>query len=267
MNTPASVQQLIDSTPARVGLSVIHLSGAPGFGCREDEVFTQASAIKIPVLWTLNRLAAEGALSLDETLTIDPTNGTGGCGVLQSFESPGTRIALRDLAAMMIVLSDNVATNLLIDRVGFDAVNELITDAGGGEETRLRRKMIDFEARAAGRENTANPTGAASLMLRLAEYGCAGNQAALATLRTLGLKKESPVTAALPDGIDLATKPGMLDGLRTEWSVVRFSGRYHHHFAMSLMADGADDTELEPLFHRLAASVFEHVTEGDRPRA
>ena len=259
MNLPEPIKPLLESTPARVGLSVIPVGGAPGFGWREAEVFTQASAIKIPILWTLHRLAAEGVLSLDETLSIDPTNGAGGCGVLQTFGSPGTRIALRDLAAMMIVLSDNVATNLLIDRVGFDAVNQTITAAGGSDQTRLRRKMIDLEARAAGRENTATPADGAGLMLRLTEQAASGDAVAGATLRTLRLKKESPVTASLFEKADLATKPGMLDGLRTEWSLVDTGGV---SYAMSLMAEGADDAVLEPLFRQLAAAIHEAVTGG-----
>ncbi|TWT93461.1 Carbapenem-hydrolyzing beta-lactamase Sme-1 precursor [Botrimarina colliarenosi] len=259
MTLPNQIAELVESTPARVGLCVVHASGAPGFGYREEEVFTQASAIKIPILGTLNRLAADGRLALSETLPVDPSDGVGGCGVLQNFLPGASRLALADLATLMIVLSDNVATNLLIERIGFDAVNELIEDMHGSEATRLRRKMIDLEARKVGRENTATPRDAAVHMLRLAENANAGDPAALATRRTLRLKKESPVTAALPKDLLLATKPGMLDGLRTEWSLVQDEGG-GVDYAMALMADGADDAVLEPLFRRLAATIHSVVT-------
>lgn len=256
VHLPQSIAELLAATRARVGLCVIHVSGAPRFAARENEVFAQASAIKAPILWTLHRMAASGELSLDETAAVDPTNGAGGCGVLQSFSSPATRIALRDLAVLMIVLSDNVATNLLIDRLGFDAVNELIADFALGDQTRLRRKMIDHAARAAGRENTATPEEAARLMLRLGELADAGDAAANATLATLRLKKDSPVTDALRGEPSLATKPGMLDGIRTEWSLVESGG---DRYAMALMADGSPDAELKPLFRDLATAIHDSV--------
>ncbi|QDT68628.1 hypothetical protein MalM25_15510 [Planctomycetes bacterium MalM25] len=240
---------------------MINIGGAPGFEVRPEEVFTQASAIKIPILWALHRAAEEGELSLDEALSVDPRDGAGGCGVLQSFSSPETRIALGDLAVMMTVLSDNVATNLLIERLGFEAVNELIEDSHGGANTRLRRKMIDQAARDAGRENTATPRDAAVLMLRLAEHCEAGDPAALRVKEMLELKKESPVTAALPGEVRLATKPGMLEGLRTEWSIIeQVVDDRLVHYSVAIMADGADDSELEPLFRKLALAIHHRQT-------
>lgn len=253
MSLPESVAQAIDSNHARVGLSVIDLKSGSGFGVNEDEVFAQASAIKIPILWTLHRLAAKGELSLDQTLPIDPTNGSGGCGVLQNFASRNTQVALGDLAVLMIVLSDNVATNLLIDRLGFEAVNGLLGSLGSAE-TRLRRKMIDQAARNAGRENTSTPAEAARLMQQLDADNKRSDPVAAAVLKTLRLKKTSPVTAALPEDTRLATKPGMLGNLRTEWSLVETDDSA---YAMTLMADGADDSELEPLFRNLAAAIHE----------
>lgn len=252
MNLPELIAQRVQSSAARVGIAVVPVSGEGGFGIREDDVFLQASAIKIPILWALHDAAVRGALSLDETLPIDPTNGTGGCGVLQHFASSATRLALGDLAVLMIVLSDNVATNHLIDRLGFDAINQLIQTKVEGDVICLRRKMYDHAARAAGIENTASPAAAAEMMVRLAHEAAAGMGCANAVLRTLRLKKTSPVTAALDGVAALATKPGMLDNVRTEWSIVREgSGAY----AMVLMADGASDKQLEPLFHDLAKEI------------
>src|SRR2546425_13377468 len=67
-----------------------------------------------------------------------------------------TRVTLRDLATMMVAVSDNSATNVLIDRVGMENVNALL-DSLGLTHTRLRRKMMDLKAAAEGRENVATP--------------------------------------------------------------------------------------------------------------
>ncbi|MEN0112063.1 MAG: serine hydrolase [Planctomycetota bacterium] len=252
--SPAIAALLAEHPDVRFGFVAAALDGSLAFGVRAGEVFTQASVIKVPVLWELHRAAGAGELSLDETLPVDPAAGAGGCGVLQSFASGVSSIGLGDLGVLMIVLSDNTATNLLIDRVGIDAVNALLQSKGVAQ-TRLRRRMMDAQARAAGRENTATPAEAVAVMRRLHEEADSGDRAASATLGVLRLKKESPVTAALGDldpPVRPATKPGMLEGLRTEWALVRDARR---PYSMALMADGANDKTLEPLFRRLAAAI------------
>ena len=81
--------------------------------------------------------------------------------------TPGvTRLTNHDLATFMIGVSDNGATNVLIERVGMERVNARL-DALGLRETRLRRKMMDVAAARAGRENTATPRELASLLSKL----------------------------------------------------------------------------------------------------
>src|SRR5207302_3897033 len=71
--------------------------------------------------------------------------------------TPGvTRVTLSDLATMMVAVSDNSATNVLIDRVGMQNVNAML-DSLGLSHTRLRRKMMDLEAAKQGRENISTP--------------------------------------------------------------------------------------------------------------
>lgn len=256
METPTAIAELLAATPARVGLAVTPLNREAGYTVLDEEVFAQASAIKIPILWELHRAAAAGELDTQETMPIDPADGAGGCGVLLHFAAGASQVALSDLSVLMIVLSDNVATNLLINRLGFEAINALL-ESQGASETRIRRKMIDPEARKAGRENTSSPAEAAALMARLHQLASEGDAAARATLDTLRLRKVSPVTAALPKETRHATKPGMLDGLRTEWSLVETDDA---SYAMSLMADGADDSEIEPLFRKLTLAIHQQQT-------
>ena len=78
--------------------------------------------------------------------------------------TPGvTRITLRDLATMMVAVSDNSATNVLIDRVGMENVNALM-DSLGLTHTRLRRKMMDLKAAGEGRENISTPAEMMALL-------------------------------------------------------------------------------------------------------
>ncbi|MGL4512639.1 MAG: serine hydrolase [Lacipirellulaceae bacterium] len=261
---PQSLSELVaatlDGVPLRVGVAVTRIDTGEAFAVRADEVFTQASAIKIPILWELETRAARGELSLDETMSPADVPDVAGCGVVRYLTSPATRLSLGDIGVLMTVLSDNVATNLLIQRLGFEAINALC-DRRAGPQTRLRRWMVDLEARAKGIENTSTPAEAVRLMTTLARHEAEGDVAAKRAMATLRLPKESPLFAELSAirGVAVANKPGFLDGLRTEWAVVTGPRR---NYALALMIDGAEpndagDTLMKQTIRDIARAVDE----------
>ncbi|MBW7885759.1 MAG: serine hydrolase [Caldilineaceae bacterium] len=107
-----------------------------------DERFVAASLIKLPILWRFYQQCSLGLLDPDETLTVTAEALMPGFGVLKSLQ-PGLTLRLRDLAALMIVVSDNTATNLLIDRLGIEPINATIRELGLAG-TELQRKMYDY---------------------------------------------------------------------------------------------------------------------------
>jgi beta-lactamase class A len=96
---------------------------------RADEKVQTASVIKLPIMAEVFAQAAEGRLNLQEELTITEENLVRGSGILQDL-SPGIRLSIRDLVVLMITMSDNSATNLLMDRVGIRNVNERMRQYG-----------------------------------------------------------------------------------------------------------------------------------------
>src|SRR5256885_9694918 len=82
---------------------------------------------------------------------------------MDGLTSGVTRITLRDLATMMVAVSDNSATNVLIDRVGMENVNAFL-ESLGLTHTRLRRKMMDLKAASEGRENVSTPAEMMALL-------------------------------------------------------------------------------------------------------
>ena len=105
-----------------------------------DRRMVSASTIKIPLLALLLQDAEEGQLDLDKPIPIAPVNRVGGSGILQSL-SPALEISLFDCAVLMMVLSDNVATNQVIDAVGMDRANAFFAQQGWSA-THLGRKMM-----------------------------------------------------------------------------------------------------------------------------
>lgn len=243
-----------------LGVSVKDLKGGMTLDVRPAEPFPQASSIKLAVLYELYRQAEEGRVDLGE-LTRPPLPRVRGGGVLQEL---GNQVSLtwRDVAVLMMGWSDNAATNVLIDRVGMDAVNRRL-DLLGLRATRLRRKMMDLEAARRGDENVSTPAE----MRQLAEtmYAGAGlsKERARDMMAVAAVPKESPFRDPLPEGLVVADKPGSLEAVRCVTAVVDLPGR---PYAVSIMttylrrdADGAAaireiSAALYETFDRLARS-------------
>ncbi len=128
---------------ARLGVNVFvfakNIDTGAWFGWREDERVTTASTIKLPILAALFDKVAKGEVRWEETLELHTADKVGGSGVLREF-SDGLRIPIRDLANLMIVVSDNTATNLILDRITAESVN-VFMDLLGLPQTRSLRKV------------------------------------------------------------------------------------------------------------------------------
>ena len=130
--------------------------------------------------------------------------------------TPGvTRITLRDLATMMIAVSDNSATNVLIDRVGMENVNALL-DSLGLVHTRLRRKMMDLKAASEGRENISTPGEMMTLLEDLYRGKVLNKEMTDDFFTMLSTHKNGFITRDLPEGLKVANKPGELEGVRND---------------------------------------------------
>jgi beta-lactamase class A len=106
-----------------------------------DCEFETASTIKSFILAELFRQAAAGKKSLCDRLAYTEENSISGSGILKSLEA-GTELSVKNVATLMIIISDNVATNMLIDYLGLDEINRG-TEASGFERTKLHRKIAD----------------------------------------------------------------------------------------------------------------------------
>lgn len=149
-----------------MGIQFVDLTDGTRVGVNEQLVFPQGSSIKIPVLIELFRQSHTRPAILRERQRVSATSRTAGSGVIGHFSDSGSEIANEDLAVLMIVLSDNTATNLLIDAVGIDAVNRTMASLGA-TQTKLQRKMIRPDASARGEENLSTAREAADLMARV----------------------------------------------------------------------------------------------------
>ncbi|MBN9661619.1 MAG: serine hydrolase [Acidobacteria bacterium] len=124
---------------AEVSLYAKNLDTGQSFGLRENNRVRTASTIKLPIMAAVFHKVARRELRWDRTLLLHESDKVSGSGVLHEF-SAGLRLPLRDVVNIMIVVSDNTATNLVLDLITADAVNAFL-DTLGLKQTRSMRKV------------------------------------------------------------------------------------------------------------------------------
>jgi len=207
-----------------LGVAILDLSSGQKFLLHGDDVFPQASSIKVAVLAELYRQSQAGKLKLTDLYTVQATDLVPDSTIMGGLTPGVTRITLRDLATMMIAVSDNSATNVLIDRVGMENVNALM-DSLGLAHTRLRRKMMDLKAASEGRENISTPAEMMTLLEDLYRGKVLNKEMTADFFVMLSTPKNSFIPRDLPEGSKIANKPGELEGVRNDSGVVFVENR------------------------------------------
>ena len=230
-----ALEKRIAQSPAKVFLAAKNLTTGKIVELRGNEKVRTASTIKLPLLVEIYAEANEGKLKLDEELIMREADMVSGSGVLRELTA-GTRMKLRDIANLMIVVSDNTATNMLMERVTADAVNARM-DKLGLPATRLMRKI-----RGDGTQlKAAQGWSKAGELEENKKFGI-GSSTALEMLRLLELLAEGKLPGSkemiailkrqqykdglgrkLP-GLTIANKTGALDHLRSDVGIVYTKG-------------------------------------------
>lgn len=214
-----SINQIDRSLDGVMGVAVLDLTDGHRYLLHASDVFPQASSIKICVLAELYRQAQQGKLKLTDLYTVNAADLVPDSDVMGGLTPGVTQITLRDLATMMVAVSDNSATNVLIDRVGMDNVNAFLNSLGL-HDTRLRRKMMDLNAATEGRENVSTPTEMMNLLEALYRGKVLNKEMTEDFFKVLSTHKDSWIPRDLPDGLKIANKPGALEGVRNDSGVI-----------------------------------------------
>jgi beta-lactamase class A len=228
---------IVESLDGVVGYAALDLTSGEEIGRLEGEEFPTASTIKLAVLYELFRQADDGRIALDSATPLDRSQAVGGSGILRAMGTPA--LSLRDHAVLMMSLSDNTATNVLIDRVGIPAVAARMQSLGL-TGVRLRRKMMDSAAAARGDENVATPRDIVRL-LRVLHAGEGLQPASKAgALKILEVGAGGQIRRGVPASIEVLNKPGDLEGVRVDAAIVRAE---HRPYAIAVMTTYLRDEE------------------------
>jgi len=221
----ATVQQVNRELNGTMGVAILDLTDGRTLLLNPDAVFAQASCIKVTVLAELYRQDQQaeqgtpGKARLTDMYTMDSSDLVADSAIMAGLTPGMTKLTNRDLATFMVAVSDNSATNVLIDRVGMANVNAML-DSLSLTHTRLQRKMMDVKAAQAGRENLSTPREMMTFFADLYQGKLLNQTITNDYFKELSTKKSSDIPRFLPEDLMIANKPGELAGVRNDIGVV-----------------------------------------------
>ena len=219
------IQQIDHELDGTMGVAILDLTDGRQFLLNADQEFAQASSIKVAILAELYRQEQQseqgvsGKAKLSDAYTVEARDLVDGSAIMSGLTPGVTRVTNRDLATFMVAVSDNSATNVLIDRVGMQNVNALL-DSLGLHETRLQRKMMDVKAAQEGRENISTPNEMMKLFSALYQKKVLNKTLTEDYFKVLGTPKASDIPRYIPEDVVCANKPGELAGVRNDVGIV-----------------------------------------------
>ena len=244
------IQAVIAGFPGSVGIFAKNLDSGAAYALHADDRVRTASTIKLPILAATFAAVGEGKAKWTDLTTLHDSDKVSGSGVLGTEFAEGERLSLSDLAHLMIVLSDNTATNLVIDRITADYVNEQM-DKLGLKQTRSMRKVrgdgADLKAPGgyskAGREpddarfgiGSTTPREMVELLEKIERGQVVSEEASREMIKILKRQQDHNGIARRMGEMPVANKAGALDHLRADVGIV-YSKR--GRIAMAIYCDG-----------------------------
>jgi beta-lactamase class A len=277
----AQIQRVLRNADGQVGVAIKHLESGQSLDVNGAMLFPMASTFKVPVLVELLCQVKEGRYSLDDEISVQKSDQHVGSGMISRLTAPGIKLSVRNMAHFMLMISDNSAADILLEKVGAANINarlktfgitgisvnrscqKLIADLQAllaGSRTREQRKaaLIKF---AENPEDEATPLAMNMLLEKIFK-----KEIADADLSTLALQimlkcetGEKRIKGELPAGTQVAHKTGTLAGTVNDCGIIYLPDG-QGHVALSVLSKEftADTADVEEIIAKIARFVYDY---------
>jgi len=253
----AAILQKIRQIPAEVGAYYLDLTSGRTWGWKAEDDFPAASVIKVPIFLAVLQAAQAGRLSLDQKRAVTLSDHVGGAGVIFELHE-GIELTLLDLCRLMIVISDNVASNLLLESLPEGELQSLFARLGMAH-TVLGRRFMEMPRPGHDNRTTALDMGRCLAALARGEVVDKNHtHQALSVLRRQQFREKIP--QRLPPELSVAHKTGELDGVRHDVALVEVPER--PYVLCLLTQKGASSWLVDTHLAELSELVYEAHCQG-----
>jgi beta-lactamase class A len=268
----ARIQEAIQESGAEVGLFYRALDGSDSILVNPDLRMHAASTMKVPVMIQLFLDRDDGMLSLDDSIPVDPTFNSivDGSPFELSVDSDseealysriGAMASLRELNELMITVSSNFATNLLIEHVDARRVNSTMRELGA-DSIQVLRGVEDLKAFEAGLSNTTTARDLAVIMFALGNRSVGGTESAAEMLEVLKRQQfREKIPAGLPPGIQVAHKTGNITAISHDAAIV-YPPRVEPYVLVVMIRGLEDEDRSASLAADLSGLIYGYHTRG-----
>lgn len=227
--TPIEFQQKLEKLAKesgyKVGIAIKDLTDGKEFLVNPDGVFPQGSCIRIHIVTELFRQAAAGKVSLTAAQPVPDSARTGGFGILRYMDAKTLTMSLRDYAALMMMVNDNTAANLLTDLLGMETINASLI-AQGTPELKFQRRAISRRTAPANLpENVGTPRAAMKALQLIYEGQIVDRATSREILDLLALPSATFIQVELPENTRFAGESAANSTMRCEEGIVLLKDR------------------------------------------
>lgn len=250
-----SIMQVKNRANGRIGLH-IEIDGIVLESGSQD-IFRSASLIKVPILIEAFRQSEDKRIYLNQPITIPIHERVGGSGVINALTDK-VFMTIGDIITLMIIVSDNTATNLLINLLGQDEINKCIKDLGLNS-TVLHRKMMDFEAVKHGADNFTSASDMIKCIKAIQEgtiLSAKSNEQILAIMRKQQMTDKFPAMMDL-EKVSVANKTGSLPDIVHDCGHIAYGGKTAY---VAVLTEGLpSEEEGRQVIAEMGRHVYEYL--------
>ncbi|HXG13036.1 MAG TPA: serine hydrolase [Gemmataceae bacterium] len=271
----ARLAPLAKAHKGKVAIAVKHLGTGESYYLNADEPMPTASLIKLPVMIEVYQQVAEGKIKLSDPVTLRQEDKVPGSGILTDHFSDGATFPLRDAVRLMIVFSDNTATNLVLDKIGIGSTAQRMEE-WGFPNTKIHAKVFKGSTTSVFPERTKKfglGSTTAREMVDLLEKLHAGKLVSPEACKEMleHLKKcddKDKFPRFLPAGTVVAHKTGSVSDARTDAGILYLKSG---PVAVCVLTAANEDKTWRPdnagnlLCARVAKEVYDHFTSQAKP--
>lgn len=260
----SKVQKLVEQSKGTWGIVLEDLNSGEKWEHNEQELFYAASVIKVPIMASVYRAVDRGDLSLMDLIILNEKEYVGGSGVLQHF-TPGLSLPLQDIIMLMIIQSDNTATNLLIDLVGVDDIQNSMKETGMVYSTFYNKLMLSNP-----NPKGANRIAAADIAILLYKMAMGDLVSGKASGQMVEVMKKQQVRDCLPERLpspysnfdngmtpwELANKTGWIPGTRHDAGIFYVGNR---KFIATVLSKDEDDLLSKRILAQIGEEIYKYL--------